>query len=630
MVTAIRKILNTGTNKFESAVNQMTELIYSGNQYVSLNSNTFAELPQNDLQSLNEFWLSACYFQRITRDNYRLCFPRRDWEKSTVYDRYDPEKIPELQNCFIFDPFIGDGVLFLCVGNNQSNRTDIKTASVFRPSSGFANVRDLPTTVIEKDDGYSWIALAQSDNRFTDSNWISLEVRDRLSFFSADEGQFVNDGVSLEAFKNAVSAPFSAGSTGPVRFYGVDNLYDKTNAAEVTAGLPLFDIDTMKRFDAFQFQQSLRDSGINTQTRFGVVGATTGTLPDSINPIGIDEQINNSPFSDSSPVGWYNQKVQNWKLKSGSVEMVYLDPTAGNLRASDFTVSGITAPTIQVKGNGTPPSVEFDLRKIKSDTWYINGVKIGKDLSSGERIVGKDNTQVEFVVNNTNNNYGFENALKALITPYNGLLTEQNLYGPVIPVNAFMTSVTMKESDIEKTLRVGAYAGDTPSSFDSYALISEPTNFSNNRELGLDLPPNTEDLKRNVVYALLTFTSGKTPTVGNKIYASAPVLSAKTGQVSLLRGDVIGIIQAVDIAKTIPGPTTADILFTTTNREAFTTGATVFVEESGGSFSAVVTAKGDPQVKELSGTVTHIGNSNFTLSGTTADKRVSIKYITRV
>ena len=93
---------------------------------------------------------------------------------------------------------------------------------------------------------------------------------------------------------------------------------------------------------------------------------------------------------------------------------------------------------------------------------------------------------------------------------------------------------------------------------------------------------------------------------------------------------MIGIIQAVDIAKTIPGPTTADILFTTTNREAFTTGATVFVEESGGSFSAVVTAKGDPQVKELSGTVTHIGNSNFTLSGTTADKRVSIKYITRV
>lgn len=436
--------------------------------------------------------------------------------------------------------------------------------------------------------------------------------------------------MSLEAFKNAVSSPFSAGSTGPVRFYGVDNLYDKTNAAEVTAGLPLFDIDTMKRFDAFQFQQSLRDSGINTQTRFGVVGATTGTLPDSINPIGIDEQINNSPFSDSSPVGWYNQKVQNWKLKSGSVEMVYLDPTAGNLRASDFTVSGITAPTIQVKGNGTPPSVEFDLRKIKSDTWYINGVKIGKDLSSGERIVGKDNTQVEFVVNNTNNNYGFENALKALITPYNGLLTEQNLYGPVIPVNAFMTSVTMKESDIEKTLRVGAYAGDTPSSFDSYALISEPTNFSNNRELGLDLPPNTEDLKRNVVYALLTFTSGKKPTVGNKIYASAPVVSAKTGAVSLLRGDVIGIVQAVDMANTIPGPTTADILFTTTNREAFTTGATVFVGESGGAFSAVVTAKGDPQIKELSGTVTHIGNSNFTLSGTTADKRVSIKYITRV
>ena len=59
MVTAIRKILNTGTNKFENAVNQMEELIYSSNQYISLNSNTFTDVPQNDLQSLNDFWLSA-------------------------------------------------------------------------------------------------------------------------------------------------------------------------------------------------------------------------------------------------------------------------------------------------------------------------------------------------------------------------------------------------------------------------------------------------------------------------------------------------------------------------------------------------------------------------------------------
>ena len=283
MVTAVRKILNTGINKFENAVNQMTELIYSSNQYVSLNSNTFTEIPQNDLQSLNEFWLSACYFQRITRDNYRLCFPRRDWEKSTVYDRYDSEQTSETQNCFVFDPFIGDGVLFLCVGNNESNKTNTATASVYRPSGGYSNVRDLPTAVIETDDGYSWIALAQSDNRFTDSNWISLEVRDRLSFFGGDEGTFINDGVSLDAFKNAISSPFSAGSTGPVRFYGVDNLYNQTSAIEATAGLPLFDIDNMQRFDVFQFQQSLRNSGINTQIRFGQVGATTGSLPSTIN-----------------------------------------------------------------------------------------------------------------------------------------------------------------------------------------------------------------------------------------------------------------------------------------------------------------------------------------------------------
>jgi len=547
-----------------------------------------------------------------------------------VYARYNSLSGPETQNCFVFDPTIGDGVLFLCVGNNSSNRTDIATASVYKPSTGYTSVADLPTAVIEQEDGYSWIALAQSDNRFTDSNWITLEVRDRINFFAADQGNFVNDGLTLGPFKTAVCDPFQPLGTGAAKFYGVENYYNQTTETEIASGSVLYQFGDIQRYDVFKLQQSLRMSGINTQIRFGGTGSTLGDLPSSIAPTTLSAQIQGSPFSNSSPIGWYNEKATAWSNKAGSVEMVYIDPKAGDLKDSDFTVAGTTAPNITTFGNGTAPTVEFDLTKIKEDVWYIRGVKIAKDLATNERLVGKDNTEVEFKVSDTNNNYGFENSLKSLITPYNGLLTEQNLYGPVIPVNAFMTSVTMKESDIEKTLRVGAYAGDTPSSFDSYALISEPSNFSNNRELGLDLPPNTEDLKRNVVYALLTFTSGKTPTVGNKIYASAPVVSAKTGQVSLLRGDVIGIIQAVDIAKSVPGPTTADILFTTTNREAFTTGATVFVEESGGSFSAVVTAKGDPQVKELSGTVTHIGNSNFTLSGTTADKRVSIKYITRV
>jgi len=626
MVTAVRKILNTGTNKFENAVNQMTELIYSGNQYISLNSNTFTEIPQNDLASLNEFWLSACYFQRIKRDDYRLCFPRRDWQKSTIYDRYDSNQPAHTQNCFVFDPFIGDGVLFLCVGNNESNRTDIKTASVIRPGSEFASVRDLPAAVIEKSDGYSWIALAQSDNRFTDTNWISLEVRDRLSFFGGDEGTFIDDGVSLDAFKNAISAPFSAGSTGPVRFYGADNLFNQTNATEVAAGLPIFDIDNMQRFDVFQFQQSLRNTGLNTQIRFGQVGATTGSLPDSINPIGIDEQINNSPFSDTSPLGWYNQKVQLWAEKAGSVEMVYLDPKAGNLKASDFTVTGITAPSIRVLTDGTAPLVEFDLTKIKEDTWYIKGVKISKDIVSSERVVGKDNTKIDFSVSNTNNNYGFANALKGFITPYNGLLTEQNLYGPIIPVSTFMTNIIMKESDISTTLRRGAFAGATPTSFDSYALISEPTNNSNNRELGLDLPPNTEDLKSNLVYALLTFASGKRPAVGSKIFKTSPVFDIKTGETTLIRGDFIGIIQAENLLSA----TQADILFSTTNRGAFTTGADVFIEDGASFFESAVTAKGSPDIKALSGTITHIGNANFDLSGNTAEKRLSVKYITRV
>jgi hypothetical protein len=189
-----------------------------------------------------------------------------------------------------------------------------------------------------------------------------------------------------------------------------------------------------------------------------------------------------------------------------------------------------------------------------------------------------------------------------------------------------MTSVSIKESDIENTLRIGAFAGDTPTTFDSYALISEPTNYSNNRELGLDLPPNNVDKKSNLVYALLTFASGKRPAVGAKLYAAEPAVSSKTGETSLLRGKVIGVVQA----RNLLNATTADILFSTTDRAAFGTGETIFVEDGAGSFSAVSTAKGDPDITALSGTITHIGNSAFQLSGTTADKRLSIKYITRV
>jgi hypothetical protein len=628
MVTAIRKILNTGTNKFENAVNQMEELIYSSNQYISLNSNTFTDVPQNDLESLNDFWLSACYFQRVTRDDYRLCFPRKDWQKSTVYARYDSQTGPETQNCFIFDPTIGDGVLFLCVGNNSSNRTDIATASVYKPSTGYTSVADLPTAVIEQEDGYSWIALAQSDNRFTDSNWITLEIRNRINFFAADRGNFVDDGLTLGPFKTAVSDPFQPLGTGAAKFYGVENYYNQTTPSEITAGNVLYEFGDIKRYDVFKLQQALRMSGINTQIRFGGTGSTLGDLPSSIVPTTLSAQIQGSPFSDSSPLGWYNEKATAWSNKAGSVEMVYIDPKAGGLKDSDFTVAGVTAPKITVFANGTKPTVEFDLTKIKEDVWYIRGVKIAKDLATNERLVGKNNSKVEFTVSNTNNNYGFGRSLKALITPYNGLLTEQNLYGPIIPVNAFMTSVTAKESEIETTLKQNypSFGGPTPTSFDSYAIISEPTNKTNNRELGLDLPPNTQDRKSNLVYATLTHAAGKRARVGAKIFTGTPVIDAQTGEITLVIGDVVGVVQATDL-----GTTSTDILFTTTNRKVFATGATIAIEEPNtGSFTATVTAKGQGEVTELSGTVTHIGNSNFTLGGTTADKRISIKYITRV
>ena len=122
MTTATRKILNTGTNKYESAFRQMQRAIYSDNVYISLNARTLTTTAKNDLENLNEFWMTSCFLHRVVRDNYRLCFPRRDWQKSTIYDRYNPQEPPQTQNAYVFDPTIGDGVLFLCVGNNEFNR----------------------------------------------------------------------------------------------------------------------------------------------------------------------------------------------------------------------------------------------------------------------------------------------------------------------------------------------------------------------------------------------------------------------------------------------------------------------------------------------------------------------------
>ena len=345
MVSAVRKILNTGTNKYMSAFRQMQRAIYSDNVYVSLNANTITTDVRNDLENLNAFWMTSCFMQRVVRDDYRLCFRRRDWQKSNIYDRYDPCKDPQEQNCYVFDSTIGGGVLFLCVGNNQYNRTDLKTASVYKPSTGYTRVNDLPSEVIELDDGYSWIALGQSDTRFTDSNWISLEIRDGISFFGSDEGAYVDDGVTLSDFKTAICAPHNAGTSGAAGFYPVANSYDQTTAAEIPAGNILHSIPNIKRFDAYTMQQSLKISGVDTQINF-VAGTTTGTggLPSSRAMISLYEQIQNSPFTNSSPVGWYNEQINSWENKEGSVEMIWLDTT--DLSLSDFTVTGASKPTI--------------------------------------------------------------------------------------------------------------------------------------------------------------------------------------------------------------------------------------------------------------------------------------------
>ena len=627
--TATRKILNTGTNKYQSAFRQMQRAIYSDNVYVSLNANTLTTTVRNDLDNLNQFWMTSCYLDRVVRDNYRLCFSRRDWQKSNVYDRFDPTKEPQEQNCYVFDPTIGDGVLFLCVGNNQFNRSDISTASVYKPSTGYTSVDSLPSTVIELDDGYSWIALAQSDTRFTDSNWISLEIRDGISFFGSDTGVYVDDGLTLSDFKTAVSSPFNPGDMGAAGFYPVLNSYDQTEADEVESGDVLYSFGNILRFDVFKMQQALKISGIDTQINF-VTGGTSGataSLPNSITIKSIYEQIKNSPFSSTSPLGWYNDKVSQWSDKAGSVEMVYLDMT--DIKKSDLIVNGITRPSISVKGNGTSPEAEFIVARINDNTWEIRGAKISTNLATNERIVGKDNTRVEFEVSDTQNNDSFENALRGLITPYGGLLTEDNLYGQIIPVNAFMMSKTIDEDKITSEVDFTAGKITGPRIFDSYGLIVDAKGFtdtSNNtyeRELGLDLPPNKEESIGNLIFADLTPSSG-TPvlTAGMLIYEGNPKVGGTAP-----RGELLGIVQAVES----PQPLAARyVAISTSNTSNFTNGSTFYIG-SGSSFSLFTQSTKATKVAAtpLTGTIMHIGNSRFDISSGTK-KRISIKYITRV
>lgn len=623
MVSATRKILNTGTNKYMSAFRQMQRAIYSDNVYVSLNSNTITTDVRNDLQNLNEFWMTSCFMQRVVRDNYRLCFRRRDWQKSNIYDRYDPQKDPQEQNCYIFDATIGDGVLFLCVGNNQYNRTDLKTASVYKPSTGYTTVTELPSEVIELDDGYSWIALGQSDTRFTDSNWISLEVRDGISFFGSDEGNYVDDGVSLADFKTAICSPHTAGTSGAAGFYPVANSYDQTTAAEISAGNILHSIPNIKRFDAYTMQQALKISGVDTQINF-VAGTTTGTggLSSSRAMISLYEQIQNSPFTNSSPVGWYNEKIGEWENKEGSVEMIWLDTT--DLSASDFIVTGTSKPIITVQGNGTAPLAEFIVSKLKEDVWEIRGVKISTNLITGNREVGSGNTHVEFVVENTNNNNAFENALRAFITPYGGLLKEENLYGSIIPINAFMMSVAIDVDDITNTLDYSAGNVPSPTDFDSYALVVDAKQYSPIRELGLDLPPNKVEFLNNLITMDIDPSGVSAPAIGDLIYEKPPTTGG-----DVAAGELIGIVQAIESPPVIGGNN--NIAFTTTKPTKFSITGTVYIG-SGSSFNTytIDTTPKAGDVRSLTGTILHIGNTSFNISSSGAKKRLAIKYITRV
>ena len=58
-MAATRKILNTGTNKYQNALREMLRSIYSDNIYISLNANTLSSNVNNSLQILDDISVYA-------------------------------------------------------------------------------------------------------------------------------------------------------------------------------------------------------------------------------------------------------------------------------------------------------------------------------------------------------------------------------------------------------------------------------------------------------------------------------------------------------------------------------------------------------------------------------------------
>ena len=144
------------------------------------------------------------------------------------------------------------------------------------------------------------------------------------------------------------------------------------------------------------------------------------------------------------------------------------------------------------------------------------------------------------------------------------------------------------------------------------------------RELGLDLPPNTKESVGNLIFADITPPSGAPNLVaGMLIYEASPKVGG-----SAPRGELIGIIQAVEVPTPLSGNQFAAI--STTKPEKFTNGATYHVG-SGSSFREFTQATKATKLTAvpLTGTLIHIGQSNFDITGG-SNKRLTVKYITRV
>jgi hypothetical protein len=611
--------LDTSGDKYGRVLDAIENRIFKKETFLSLNNNNPVTEKNQSLKSTNELLDSSIFMKKLPRNDKRGngafgCFGKKKWQAGVEYNMFDGDGDPSNQNCIAFDNELK--VTFLCLSNNKNNLKNKPVVSNIRPGSQFSNLKNLRehgANPIQTSDGYTWIALLpEAHPLIEDSSWSTMIIRE-IDFPQNSTGKFVDD--SLSDFKSAVSTPDTATTLGTVGFYAKQATFDPTDGTTVSAGSLLLSASRVKRYDVYQLWKGLtKGLGIETETRFISGESTTETnLPSSITLTSLHDEIE-SAIDVNSPLGWYNHMVNLWKKKTGSVLSVTLD-TSG---LSDDFLRVTQIPTISAVGNkGTNPTCEFIYRQINEQQYEIQGVKISTDIATGNLDVGSGNSNVKFTVNSgdTGKNSTLENRLSAILTPTDeSLLDETVLYNRLINIAGYMIAYKVPSSEINTTLSVANSV--TPLKFDSYSILENLTDDTNNFKLGSNTSENENQNISNLFDALVRRSGG-----GNTPISGMSVWKADKGTASsIIKTPPIGYIQSAKI-KTGVNP---DFFITFTSKTGkigtdftFPSGQIYIGDSSGASLytfqSATKKSTGAPSGS--SANVLHVGTSNVDFSG---------------